>query len=173
MQDIITKKYQEEFGIELEKYFKFNSSHFVIYKDSAETLHGHNYKVSIKIKCRRLSEENLVLDFDIVKPIVTNICNELKHCLILPKLHPDLKIEEEAENNYKIICRDVYFSIDKNSVKIIEAENITAECLAKYILLKTYEKLRVNKDFEYIEVMKLVCRVYEDKGKCGIYSIRI
>lgn len=170
MQEI--NKFEEEFGIELEKYFKFNSSHFVIYKDKAEPLHGHNYKVSVKIKCKKLSEEYMVLDFDIVKPIMTKICNDLKHCLILPKFHPELKILDEG-NNYKIICRETYYSVDKESVRIIETEQISAECLAKYILHKLFDQLKTNKDFEYIKVTKLVCRVYEDKGKCGIYSIKI
>ena len=31
-------------------YFKFNSAHFICADDLIENLHGHNYKVSIKIK---------------------------------------------------------------------------------------------------------------------------
>jgi 6-pyruvoyl-tetrahydropterin synthase len=83
----------EQFGIELQKYFKFNSSHFVIYKGYREPLHGHNYKVSIKLKSEKLDNStNYVIDFDDVKPIMTTICNELNHCLLLPGNNQYLKI---------------------------------------------------------------------------------
>ena len=30
--------------------FKFNAAHFIAYKGFREMLHGHNYKVGVKIK---------------------------------------------------------------------------------------------------------------------------
>ena len=61
MQEI--KNYKEEFGIELEKYFKFNSSHFVIYKETAETLHGHNYKTEVCVIGNKLNSLGMLIDF--------------------------------------------------------------------------------------------------------------
>jgi len=164
--------FSEEYGIELEKYFKFNSSHFVVYKDSTETLHGHNYKVSIKLISKKLNEEYMVFDFDYIKDIATNICNNLKHCLLLPKYNSDIKIEDE-NTNFKIICKDGSFhSVDKKSVKIIDTYQISAECLAKYIAERILDKIKTEENFNQLELTKIECRVYEDKGKCGIYKIK-
>ncbi len=88
----------EIFGVEMEKYFKFNSSHFVIYDKFRETIHGHNYKVSLKIKSRKLSECYYVIDFGDLKKIMENICKELNHCILLPKLNKFIKITENNEN---------------------------------------------------------------------------
>jgi len=164
--------YTEEYGIELEKYFKFNSSHFVIYKNSTEPLHGHNYKVSLKLKSKKLNEEFMVFDFDLIKVIATEICNNLKHCLLLPKFNPDIKIEEN-ETNTNITCKDgTFYSIDTKSVRIIDTHQISAECLSKYIAEKLLEKIKKLEGFNQLEITKLECKVYEDKGKCGIYTLR-
>jgi 6-pyruvoyltetrahydropterin/6-carboxytetrahydropterin synthase len=164
--------FTEEYGIELEKYFKFNSSHFVVYKDWNEPLHGHNYKVSIKLKSKKLNEEFMVFDFDVIKKIATEICNNLKHCLLLPKFNKGLKFEEE-DNNLKITCKDgTFFSIDKKSVRIIDTHQISAECLSKYFAEKVLEKLKEIEHFDQLEITKLECRIYEDKGKCGIFTLK-
>ncbi len=164
--------FSEEYGIELEKYFKFNSSHFVIYKNCLEPLHGHNYKVSLKLKSRKLNDEFMVFDFDFIKIIATEVCNELKHCLLLPKFNPDLKIEEKG-NNTEILCKDgTFYSIDTKSVKVIETHQISAECLSKYVAEKIIEKMKGLENYDNLEITKLVIKVYEDKGKCGIYSLK-
>ena len=90
--------YEEEFGIELQKYFKFNSSHFVIYKNFQEPLHGHNYKVSLELKSKKLDIEYLIVDFDKLKPIASEVVGNLHHALLIPKFNKDIKIEEENNN---------------------------------------------------------------------------
>jgi 6-pyruvoyltetrahydropterin/6-carboxytetrahydropterin synthase len=95
----------EEYGVEMEKYFKFNSSHFVAYDGYREPLHGHNYKVSIKVMTNDLNSSSMVIDFDDIKPLMTKICNSLKHCLLLPKNNPYLTIIEE-DNKIKVTCQD-------------------------------------------------------------------
>jgi len=89
---------QESFGVELEKSFKFNSSHFIVYKGFRESLHGHNYKVSIKMTANKLNDSYYVLDFDIIKEIATKLCSSLKHYILLPKLNPYITIKETEKN---------------------------------------------------------------------------
>jgi len=161
----------ENFGIEMDKMFKFNSSHFVAYEGFREPLHGHNYKVSIKIKSKKLNTSYYVIDFDIVKTLMTKICDELKHCLLLPKFNTFIKIEE-IENSVKVTCEDgSIFTFPTKDVKIIETEQISAECLAKYILHSFYKSFKTNyeENFNQIELSKIEVKVSEDKGKSGIY----
>ncbi len=106
----------EEYGVEMEKYFKFNSSHFVAYDGYREPLHGHNYKVSIKVMAKSLNSSSMVIDFDLIKPVMNDIVNQLKHCLLLPKNNPYLKITEE-ESSVKVVCQD-------NSVFIFPAQDV-------------------------------------------------
>jgi 6-pyruvoyl-tetrahydropterin synthase len=91
----------EIFGVELEKYFDLHSSHFVAYDNFREPVHGHNYKVSLKIKSKNLSPCCLVVDFGDLKKILVKICDELNNCVLLPKFNKYLKITEN-NNNYNI-----------------------------------------------------------------------
>jgi len=91
------RKCEELFGLELDKYFKFNSSHFVVYKGFREPLHGHNYKVSVKIIAEKLNENYKLVDSEIIIKIMSGICNNLKHCLLLPKFNNHIEITENEE----------------------------------------------------------------------------
>ena len=96
--DFNDNKYtQSEFLVEMEKSFKFNSAHFVVYGGFREPLHGHNYKVSIKICSKSLNSCNYVVDFGIIKESAEEICKNLKHCLLLPKFNNFIVIKE-SEN---------------------------------------------------------------------------
>jgi 6-pyruvoyl tetrahydropterin synthase/QueD family protein len=111
----------EEFGVEMEKYFKFNSSHFVAYEGFREPLHGHNYKVTIKVMANELNSSSYVIDFDEIKPIMTQICNSLKHCLLLPKNNKYLIIAEN-ENKIKVTCQDnSEFVFPRQDVKVTQS----------------------------------------------------
>jgi 6-pyruvoyl-tetrahydropterin synthase len=161
----------EYYGIQLDKLFKINSAHFVVYDGYRETIHGHNYKVSIKLKAKKLDDCYMVLDFDHVKAIMSEICDGLKHRLLLPKLNKWIQIAEQ-DDKVEITCNDdSRFSFPAQDVKIIETEQISAECLAKYIALQFMKQLEAKHKeiLKKIELVKLVCKVTEDKGKIGIY----
>jgi 6-pyruvoyl-tetrahydropterin synthase len=166
---------KEFFGIQLDKLFKINSSHFVIYEGFREPLHGHNYKVSIKLKAKKLDSSYMVLDFDHVKPIMTEICDSLKHSLLLPKYNKWLTIMEVDEKTVNVDCLTdgSKFSFPKKDIRIIETEQISAECLAKYIAIRFKTQLEEihSEILKQIELVKIVCKVTEDKGKQGIYYL--
>ena len=173
----------EFFGIQMNKLFKFNSSHFVAYEGFREPLHGHNYKVSIKIKAKQLNTSFYVIDFDIVKLLMNRICEGLKHCLLVPKFNKFLKVEvlddinstdDKGKHNINITCEDgSKFSFPEQDVKIIETEQISAECLAKYITHIFYKQFEQEypENFNQIKIKKIVVKVSEDKGKTGIYYL--
>jgi 6-pyruvoyl-tetrahydropterin synthase len=163
------------YGIEMDQLFKFNSSHFVVYKGFRECLHGHNYKVSIKIKAKKLNSSYYVIDFDIVKEIMNEICEELKHCLLLPGLNKFLKFEYE-ENYVHLTCEDgSKYLFPKQDVNILDIDQISAECLSKYILdqfiIRFKSKYPIN--YEEIQIKKITVKVYEDIGKSGLYSLSL
>lgn len=62
------------------KVFEFAASHFLTkYHGKCENLHGHNYKLEVTV-VGELNEDDLVLDFVILKKIVKEkIINELDH----------------------------------------------------------------------------------------------
>lgn len=97
LQDSIIEK--ETFGIELKKYFKFNSSHIVAFDGFREPMHGHNYKVSIKLIAEKLNDASYLTDFDNVKNIMSEICSQLKHKMLLPANNKFIKINFLPNDN--------------------------------------------------------------------------
>ncbi len=88
----------EIFGVEMEKYFDFQSSHFLVNDNLREPIHGHNYKASIKIKSKNLSPSCMLVDFGDVKKILVKICDELSNCVLIPKFNKHIKLMENEEN---------------------------------------------------------------------------
>ena len=54
--------------------FKFNASHFVAFKGYRERLHGHNYKVGVRLMGERIQHDGYLLDFGDVKKAVRKLC---------------------------------------------------------------------------------------------------
>jgi 6-pyruvoyl-tetrahydropterin synthase len=164
---------KESFAIELYKLFKINSSHFVVYEGFREPLHGHNYKISLKIKARKLNACKYVLDFGDAKEIMEKICRKLHNSLLIPKNNPLVKITEFDESIQVDVPDGSKFVFPTKDVRVVDTEQISAECLAKYICLQFWDAIR-EKDAELlkqIEITKIVCKVFEDKGKVGIYYL--
>jgi 6-pyruvoyl-tetrahydropterin synthase len=164
----------EEYSLELSEYFKFNSSHFVLYKGFREPLHGHNYKVSLKLSSLKLNEEGSIFNTDKIIEMMNNICKNLKHKLLLPSRNNCLNIKED-DKNYILTCEDSsVFSIPKTDVRIVDIDQISAECLAKYVALEFLQVLRSNhkEQIESIKLTKIQVKISEDRGKKGVYNLK-
>ncbi|KAI4837222.1 6-pyruvoyltetrahydropterin synthase [Plasmodium brasilianum] len=135
--------------------FSFNCAHFIAYKGFKETLHGHNYNVSLKVK-GYVQEDGYVVDFSILKEKVRNVCNQLDHHFIVPVYSDVLKIEDENKN-IKITCEDnsVYSFPQYDCIKLPIMHSSTEE-IAQYILNKIIEEIDISflikRKVNYIEI---------------------
>ena len=166
---------EEYFGIEIGKLVKFNSAHFVVYENFREPLHGHSYKVSLEIKAKKLSSSCYVIDFDIAKTIMNEICDGFKDHLLLPEFNKFIKLDvNETDKTVKVTCEDSNFTFPLQDVKIIKTEQISAECLSKFIAHSFYEKLKEKHEetIKEIQIKKITVKVFEDKGKSGNYFMK-
>ena len=80
------------FELELIKQFKFNSAHFISHNDGREFLHGHNYRVSLKISSYDLND-NEICNKENLKKILTKECKNLHGKLILGKNNPNVTVK--------------------------------------------------------------------------------
>jgi len=67
------------------------------YKGKCENLHGHNWKVVLKVKGNFLNESDLVIDFNDLKKILKTILQDLDH-QNLNKISPFDKKNPSSEN---------------------------------------------------------------------------
>jgi len=151
------------------QYFNFSAAHFLVYEESREFLHGHNYKVSIKGDSLALHDDK-VFDFLDVKPVVKKVCDSLDHKLLLPSENQWLAISEDG-NSYNVNskCDDSRFSFPKSDALLLPFPNISAERLAMYISKRVYELIAAEFDFKF---SALEVEVEETPGQAAIYVLR-
>ena len=86
--------------------FKFNASHFVAYPGFRERLHGHNYRVAVKLTgTHQIGGDGYVLDFGCVKSAAKRVCKDMNEYFLVPLLSDALKITiEEGASDDSNIC---------------------------------------------------------------------
>lgn len=122
--------------------FKFSSTHFTIFSDSeAESLHGHNYLVSVDLDFRSLAEDTgLSAEFGHLKSKIDVICQELDEKVLLPGDSPFLDIGE-TETNYEVQFANKFYSFPIEDCLVMDIVNVSSECLAKWFHQRLDENL--------------------------------
>mmetsp|Transcript_10718 Transcript_10718/g.15126 ORF Transcript_10718/g.15126 Transcript_10718/m.15126 type:complete len:273 (+) Transcript_10718:100-918(+) len=119
--------------------FKFNAAHFVAFSGFRERLHGHNYRLSVRLLgSRKIGHDGYVVDFGDVKRVVKQVCKDLNEHFICPMLSDVISIEFEKNDmngkNLNLKCEDgASFSFPKEDVAMLPIVHSTAEELAIYL----------------------------------------
>jgi len=157
----------ERWSIEVDKeYLKFSVAHFLIFPDgSAERLHGHNYRVYCEVAAR-LSRYGLVIDFQHIKPVVREICEELDEHWIVPGEHAEL-VHESVEGGVEVRYRDRVYRAPAEDVLVLPINNTSAENFATYVGRELLHRL--GSRFDDLVVERLRVAVEETPGQRGVY----
>jgi len=123
-------------------YFKFNAAHFMAYPGFRERLHGHNYRVSVRIE-GQLGADGYVLDFGEIKKATKRICDEMDERLIVPMKSDVLRIER-IDGQVGIVTEDgARFSIPESDCVLLPIAHSSAEDLATYVCGRLIAELGV------------------------------
>src|SRR5678815_2702021 len=80
-------------------YLVFASAHFITFSGHrCETLHGHNYRVSVVVEGTLDPESWYVLDFGELKRIMRKLCDDIDHKVLLAVENPHLQIAEQGDS---------------------------------------------------------------------------
>ena len=163
------------FGVRVYKqYFNFASAHFLIFADGArEELHGHNYRVRVKI-LGDVGPGDMVVDFCKLKPIVRRFCDELDHRTLLPSSNAYLDVQEADDHVEAIFSRTDggkdRFVFPKADVLVLPITNTSTERLAEMLGDKIFAAARemggATSKLESLEI-----EVEEASGQCGLYGV--
>lgn len=161
----------EHWSIEVDKeYLKFSAAHFLIFPDgSAERLHGHNYRVYVTLR-GALSEHGLVMDFQMAKPAIRELLEELDEQWLLPGEHPELQIQPREDGVMEVRYRDRYYAAPQGDVMILPINNTSAENLATWIGGELLRRLQMR--FPEVELDELQVAVEETPGQRGKYRYK-
>jgi 6-pyruvoyl-tetrahydropterin synthase len=112
--------------------FKFNAAHFMAYPGFRERLHGHNYRVSVRVE-GRLNSDGYVVDFGDIKRAAHEICHAMNERTIVPVKSDCLDIERSA-GEVRITCEDgSRFSFPETDCVLLPIAHSSAEELADYV----------------------------------------
>lgn len=120
--------------------FKFNAAHFVAYPGFRERLHGHNYRVSVRLLGeRKIGPDGYVIDFGCVKNVTKKVCKELNEHFLCPTLSNVIQITIGNTNggnheSVTLTCEDgSVFVFPKSDCAMLPIVHATTEELAIYL----------------------------------------
>jgi dihydroneopterin triphosphate aldolase (PTPS-III) / 6-pyruvoyltetrahydropterin synthase len=135
--------------------FKFNAAHFVAYENYRERLHGHNYRVSVRLLGERspssgsraiLGPDGYLMDFTNVKKVTKHVCQQLNEHFICPMYSNVLKITTKTVKSVSYIQLEcsmdgTQFLFPEQDCVLLPIVHATAEELAIYIFCEIIHQM--------------------------------
>lgn len=145
-------------------YLVFCAGHFITYDDGnrCEALHGHNYRAGVTV-WGDLGGDAYVYDFVDLKHTMRGIVDELDHRMLLPRDNPEIEVQR-AEGGIRVRYGDRRYLFPERDVVVLPVPNTTAEMLARHLLDRLAEELRLE-DIDTVHEVEV--EVEESFGQSG------
>ncbi|MEO0336456.1 MAG: 6-carboxytetrahydropterin synthase [Pseudomonadota bacterium] len=149
--------------------FKFSCTHFTIFgATEGEKMHGHNYHVQFDLHFADISKtDGMAVDFNVIKPIIKELCDELDEHILIAKNSPYTEIKMDG-GQVDIKFNQKHYSLPKEDVKLLPVLNISSEELARFMTEKFVEQC--PKD---IGLQKVEATIEETRGQGVSYSFNL
>lgn len=115
--------------------FKFNAAHFVAFENFRERLHGHNYRVSVKLIGSRIRGDGYLIDFGDVKKVTRKICKDINERVLIPTLSDVIDYIYKEDGSLELMCRvdNSKFVFPQDDCAFLPLKHSTAEELCVYL----------------------------------------
>ena len=132
-----------EYRISVEKdYLVFASAHFITFAGHrCETLHGHNYRVSVVVEGALDAESWYVFDFVALKRIMRKLCDDIDHKVLLATKNPHLQIAEQGDSITVAYDNKPRYVFPKRDCALLPVPNTTVEMLAELLTGQLHAEL--------------------------------
>lgn len=128
---------------------KFSACHFIPGHDKCGRLHGHAYIIRLVLHGEK-GERSMVMDFVPLKKALRAIADELDHHILLPGNCPQMEMQVGDEVVIKVKDKRYVFPLE--DVIILDAEESSAEEIARVILEMVLEKVPFPENVKAIEI---------------------
>ena len=115
------------------EYLKFAAAHFIAYPGFRETLHGHNYQMSVRVEAD-LGPDGYVLDFGVVKRAAKALCDELDERVLLPAQSDCVTVTSAGGVVEAVTADGGRFCFPAGDVRLLPIVHSSAVELAAYLL---------------------------------------
>lgn len=149
--------------------FKFSAAHFTVFGDGeAESLHGHNYRVTVELSGAGLDELDFLVPAAAAKRDIRAECAALDEKVLLPAGCPHVEVTEHGETVTAVLGARRY-EFPPSEAVLLPVANVTVEALARFLwqrLLDRWAHLR-----DRIDVLEIT--VTETPGQGASYRSRL
>ena len=119
---------------------RFSACHFIPNHPKCGCLHGHTYAISVRIEGQQVGD--FIIDFEMVKKIVNEICDRLDHRVLIAEKDPRLRIGKTKEVSVEIIENNKRYVLPSEDVVFLPTTSVSAEDLCKYFSTGIAKALR-------------------------------
>jgi len=125
--------------------FKFNAAHFVAFPGFRERLHGHNYRIGVRLLGdRKIGRDGYVIDFGCVKDVAKKVCKKLNEHFLCP-MYSDVMTITEEDSQVHIECDDgSKFSFPRKDCAMLPIVHATTEELSIYLFAEILNGLNAD-----------------------------
>ena len=118
----------------------FSAAHFSIVETGSERLHGHNYRVSLRVR-GPLRADGTVIDFALLKAALRAECGLLDHRMLVPTACPEVEVTELPGGEVELREGERRFLFPASDTRLLPVCNTTCECLAELLLARLRDRL--------------------------------
>lgn len=147
---------------------RFSACHFIPGHPKCGALHGHTYAISVRIEGEQRGE--FIIDFEMVKNIVNNICDRLDHRVLVAEKDPRLRIEKKNVVSIEIVENKKRYVLPLEDVMFLPTRSVSAEDMCKFF---TAEMVKALKSSGADNIKKLYVRLDEGVGQGAGCEIEI
>ena len=144
-------------------YTGFSAAHFLTFNAAkCARLHGHNYRAAVSIE-GTANDDGYVIDFAELKRLVTALCGDLDHRVLLPANPLVDIVERNGVTEVAFAAKHYLFPSDE--VLRLPVPNTTAECLARWMAERLAADLTTGRG----RVLAVEVEVEESAGQSASY----
>ena len=127
-------------------YLVFPAAHFITFQGHrCEPLHGHNYRVAVRLDGTVDEECWYVADFSVVKQMMRRLCEELDHKVLLPTGNPTVQVAERGDALHVSFENVPRYVFPRAECVQLPIPNTTVEMLAQYLAQRVLAAFRAQK----------------------------
>ena len=144
----------------------FSACHFIPNHNKCGNLHGHSYGVHIELEGEP-DEDDVLLDFSIVKGHIREFIELVDHRLILPALNRDIEIRDMG-GSVEIVVGKKRYVVPREDVALLEITSSSAEMLAAYFAKELRGRL-----MGFVNIRRISLGVDEGPGQGAWHTVEL
>lgn len=122
----------------------FSASHFITFDaEHCESVHGHDYRVSVRIEGEP-NAEGYIVDFDWVRRVVRELITPWDHHILLPTAHPRMRVLSKAAT-VEVLFADRRWVFPESDCVLLPVANTTAEEISRLLAERVRDRLAAEK----------------------------